>query len=116
MTEKQQAECTIEADGTGVFVVFEAFGSPSPRRRSPRTMGPDFRMAGQQSTAISFLAISFPAHRSRVCSFVPDSGRAPAAFHTYSVPRMVSGANEDGGEPSGIRLVGADADAPESAG
>jgi hypothetical protein len=29
---------------------------------------------------------------------------------------MVSGANEDGGEPSGIRLVGADADAPESAG
>jgi hypothetical protein len=27
---------------------------------------------------------------------------------------MVSGANEDGGEPSGIRLVGADADAPES--
>ena len=23
MTEKQQAECTIEFDGTGVFVVFE---------------------------------------------------------------------------------------------
>jgi hypothetical protein len=23
MTEKQQAECTIESDGTGVFVVFE---------------------------------------------------------------------------------------------
>ena len=57
-------------------------------------------MAGQQSAAISFVALSFPAHRSRVCSFVPDCGRAPAAFHTYSVPRMVSGANEDGGEPS----------------
>jgi hypothetical protein len=79
-------------------------------------MRADFRMAGQQSAAISFVTLSFPAHRSGVCSFVPDCGRAPAAFHTYSVPRMVSGANEDGGEPSGIHMVGADADAPESAG
>ena len=70
-------------------------------------MGADFRMASQQSPAISFVALSFPAHRSRVRSFVPDGGRAPAAFHTYSAPRMASGANEDGTEPRGFRLVAA---------
>ena len=33
MTEKQQAECTIESEGTGVFVSSRAFGSPSEARR-----------------------------------------------------------------------------------
>ena len=35
MTEKQQAECTIEADGTGVFVVFE--GVRIAKRGEPGT-------------------------------------------------------------------------------
>ena len=74
-------------------------------------MGADFRVAGQQSAAVSFVAVSFPARRSRICSFVPVGSGAAAAFHTYSAPRVASGANEDGTEPRGIRMVGA-ADAP----
>ena len=35
MTEKQQAECTIESDGTGVFVVFE--GVRIAKRGEPGT-------------------------------------------------------------------------------
>ena len=53
-----------------------------------RTMGADFRVAGQQSAAVSFVAVSFPAHRSRICSFVPVGSGAAAAFHTYSAPRV----------------------------
>jgi hypothetical protein len=38
VTEKQQAECTIESDGTGVFVVFEGVRiakEASPARHMP---------------------------------------------------------------------------------
>src|SRR6476619_6980193 len=39
MTEKQQAECTIESEGTGVFVSSRAFGSPS--EASPARLRPN---------------------------------------------------------------------------
>ena len=39
MTEKQQAECTIESEGTGVFVSSRAFGSPS--EASPARLRPE---------------------------------------------------------------------------
>jgi hypothetical protein len=62
MTEKQQAVCAIESDGTGVFVVFEGVSEASPaRRRRPPALYRGFADALTEALAENAVG---PARRS----------------------------------------------------